>query len=192
MLLPRAAVAQWLPPGLTPAGSLGVTRGLVTFQRLGRPEEMAPYSEAQFAVRVKDSRGRQAWHVLEMPVDSAENLQRGKVIFGYPKELSQLKVGARTGTASTPDGTPLFSIRMGPALPFGIARHVDNEAVQVLNGELVRLDSWAEGKMVPGLASVELSPELRRRYPGLPARPLVLFGGRLEHGELSLSLPQKT
>ena len=167
--LPSSAVAKWLPPGLEPASTLGVTRGLVTFQHLGDPAEMSPYSEAQFAVRVKGPGGREAWHVLEMPVDSEENMQRGKIIFGYPKAMSQVELSRREGEARTTDGAPLFSIRMGAALPFAIEREVANESLQLLNGKLVELDSAASGKLRPGLADVTFSPELRRRYPGLPA-----------------------
>lgn len=187
--LPSSAVAKWLPEGLEPASTLGVTRGLVTFQHLGDPAEMSPYSEAQFSVRVKGPGGQEAWHVLEMPVDSLENMQRGKIIFGYPKAMSQVELSPRAGEARTADGAKLFSIRMGATLPFGLDRELENESLQVLNGKLVKLDSTAGGKIRPGFADVTFSDEMQRRYPGLPARPFVLFGDRLDGGELTLGLP---
>jgi hypothetical protein len=194
LVLPTNAVKQWLPPGLEPASTLGVTKGLVTFQHLGNPEEMQPYSEAQFAVRVKGPDGKEGWHVLNMPVDSLENEQRGKVIFGYPKEMSTVGIASQglkqVGTAATPDGKPLFSLSVGPTLPFGFHQHVDSDAYQVHDGKMVRLDSSAEGKVKPGLGSLDFGQAMRDRFPGLPEHPIVLFAAHLTDGELRLNLPQ--
>jgi hypothetical protein len=193
--LPTSAVKQWLPPGMEPVSTLGLTRGLVTFQHLGKPEQMQPYDEAQFAVKVKGPDGKEGWHVLDMPVTSFENKQRGQYIFGYPKEMSKVGIEnsglGRKGTAAAEDGTPLFSLSVGPRLPVGVHHAQQNEAYQTLNGQNVKLHSSASGKVAPGLGNVQFSQAMRNRFPGLPEKPFVVLAGRLTDGELSLDLPEK-
>jgi hypothetical protein len=156
---------------------------------------MQPYDEAQFAVRVKGPDGQEGWHVLDMPVTSFENKQRGQYIFGYPKEMAQVGLSntglSRKGTAAGEDGAPMFSLSVGPRLPFGIHHAQDNEAYQQLDGKNVKLHSSAEGTIAPGFGHVEFSDAMRQRFPGLPSEPAVLFAGRLTDGELSLDLPEK-
>jgi hypothetical protein len=196
MLLKTDDVKKWLPSGMEPASTAGVTKGLVTFQHMGKPEQMEPYDEAQFAVRVKGPDGQEGWHVLDMPVNSFENKQRGQFIFGYPKEMAQVGIQnstfGRVGTAKSESGDPMFSLSVGPRLPFGFHKAVDNDAFQSFNGEVVHLHSTAEGKAAPGLGRVTFSDAMRARFPGLPENPVVTSAGRLTDGELALGLPQKT
>ena len=102
LVLPVPVVAPWLPSGYSPAPVLGRAMVMATAQHFSRPVGMAPYTEASLAVRVLAPGGGRGWHTLTMPVDSAENLQRGLVIFGYPKELATLSLAGPAGRAPCP------------------------------------------------------------------------------------------
>lgn len=196
--VPSSAVRGWLPPGLTPADERGETRALITFQHMGTPPDgMDAYNEAQLAVRVRDGAGEEAWHVLTMPVDSLENQRRGELIFGYPKEMSEVDVSSSRfssrGEARAPNGELLFSLRVGPALPFGVPMSADDVNVQAFEGDNVHMDTSGEGRYRPGVAHVEIAPALRARFPGLPAEPSasLLRSGVLRDGVIELGLPRE-
>jgi hypothetical protein len=195
LLLSSRDVARWLPSGLKPQSFAGVTRAQVTVQHLGQPPDgMKPYTEASFSVRVKDASGAEGWHTLTMPVDSFENRQRGRFIFGYPKEMASLfmeeKPGARRGRVLGEDGAEWLTLEVNTRNPVTLQKTVNNRNLQNLEGESVELAASAEGRMRLGPARVTFGPELRRRYPGLPEHPRVLLGAALEHSNVALSLPK--
>ncbi len=195
MLLPTSAVRGWLKKsGLEPASTLGFTRGLITVQHLGQPAQMDPYFEGSFAVQIRRPDGSTGWHVLEMPVTSEENRERGRRIFGYPKDMADVRLedqgGRRVGSVRTEDGGLLFSLGVGTRAPFGWSTDRTNHNVQVLHGQQVQLESNLRGHLKPGFGHIELGEEMQRRYPGLPRHPLVLFAGRTTGAELLLSLPR--
>lgn len=195
--LPADAVKRWLPPGLEPVSFAGQARGQVTMQHLGKPPDgMAPYDEGSFSVRVRRADGTEAWHTLTMPVNSLENRQRGRFIFGYPKEMAQVSFEqnrfCRRGAIRDERGAELFSMKVGGLNPFSWHHEVKNENAQMLDGVPVTLHASAAGQLKLGTADVSFGEAMRARFPGLPERPLVLFGGRLTGAELSLSLPEPT
>ncbi len=189
--LPAKAVDEWLAPtGLKPVSFADQALGQVTVQHLGAPPDgMKPYTEASFAVKVETPDGEKGWHTLTMPVDSFENRQRGHFIFGYPKEMDALQLSGNTGSVKAEDGKELFSVSVHPA-PVGVNQTLNTKNFQTLNGEPVELSAEVSGRVQPGLASVKFGEEMQRRYPGLPAEPLALFGAKVTNADVSLELPK--
>lgn len=190
----HASAAAWLPAPLRPRRLPGRRALLLlTVQRFARPAEFPGYEEASIAVMSTAGRGR-GFHVLTMPVTSAENLARGPTIFGLPKEKADVTLAQDGRThvgAVSVGGERLFTLRFRPRLTFPVRVPVRSRYLQLHEGAPAHVDSRGRGNMQVGSADIEVTPLLKARYTGLPERLAVFAAFRVFNGALALHLPRR-
>lgn len=193
ILVPLASARNWLPDGIAPV-ALPAARALAMFtvQHFGDPAELAPYGEASFGV-LAQAGDRKGFHVLTMPVTSAENRARGLTIFGLPKEMAEVSLAGdervREGVVRV-DGELLFSLQFRRRVPLPGIHPIRAANVQNIAGRWSRVRSAGRGRYAMGSAVLEIGEALRRRYPELPPRARTLLAARLSDAELFLHLPE--
>jgi hypothetical protein len=193
LLVPLSVAQHWVPKDISPIALPGA-RALALFsvQYFGNPAQLEPYGEASFAVLARTGRLK-GFHVLTMPVTSAENRARGLTIFGLPKELAEVSF---SGDERTREGV----VRVGGELLFSLQfrRHIALPGTQPIRaanlqhaqGRWSRVRSAGRARYTVGSAVVEIGDALRRRFPGLPERARSFLAARISDAEILLHLPE--
>jgi hypothetical protein len=181
--------AKWLPPGLEPVRLPGGEAAVMfTVQDFKNPPDgMKRYQESQFAVLCKTEDGVRGFHVLSMPVNSSENLARGKQLFGLPKEMATVDFDEHGGDVSE-NGQHMFSVDVDGLVPAKLPIHTTD--VQMFQGKLVKVRSQGEGEAHLGKATVDIGEAMQKRYPGLPSHISLAAGVQMKDAEIKLALPE--
>lgn len=193
-LVPHDAAVRWLPEPLQ-AVRLPTGRALlmVTFQDLRKPTGMAPYQEASLAVLATAPGGARGFHVLTMPVTSRENHARGNFIFGYPKEMADIRIdddesGLR-GSVHV-DGAHLLSASVSRGLGIPRAISIPSRHIQLLRGELVSVTTRIGARVRLARGHIETGPLFQARWPGAPAVLRMVTALQLRDARFELNLPE--
>lgn len=192
--VPHDAALRWLPEPLQVV-RLPTGRALlmVTFQDLKKPTGMAPYQEASLAILSTAPGGARGFHVLTMPVTSRENHARGNFIFGYPKEMADIRIedderGLRGSVHM--EGAHLFSASVSRGLGIPRTLSVPSRHIQRLRGELVTVSTRISARMRLGRGHIETGPLFQKRWPGAPTVLRMVTALQLRDARFELNLPE--